>query len=197
MQNTYKPLQGFSVCIDPGHGGKDSGAVDGQGKDDSLITLEKNINLDISLLLYNKLTTLGARVALTRASDWYPTLPQRCQIANNFGANVFISLHCNAATNSQAEGIETVYNSKSQNGQRLAELVQQELIKATKADNRGTKIRDDLAVLRGTKMPAALVEMGFITNAKEEIKLNDKQYQRLIADAIANAIIRYKKGEKA
>jgi len=191
-----KKLQGFAVCIDPGHGGKDPGAVDGKdvSEKDNLATAEKDINLAVAKVLADKLRLQGARVTLTRSSDWYPSLAQRCQIANNFGANIFVSLHCNAGP-AQAAGIETLYNPDSKNGKRLAELVQTELIVATKAPSRGARPRSDLWVLNGTKMPAILIEMGFVTNPGEEAKLNSNSYQAILADAIVKAILRYKKGE--
>jgi len=197
VMTTVKKLTGFTVCIDPGHGGKDPGAVDGVGQGDALYTEEKDINLQVAMKLYRRLIAEGARATLTRASDWYPSLAQRCQIANNFGADIFISIHCNAAVNEKASGVETLFAQGSRNGKRLAELVQQEVVGATKAANRGVVERDDLAVLKGTKMPAVLVELGFITNPQEEAKLNDPAYQDRLVDALVRAIIRYRKGEQA
>lgn len=133
---------------------------------------------------------------MIRSSDWYPSLQQRCDMANKFGANIFISLHCNSGP-AKAAGIETLHHPGSANGKRLAELVQQELVKTTGEANRGAKGRDDLYVLNKTNMPAILVEMGFISNPGEETRLNTKQYQQKVADAIAKAVIRYKKGEHA
>lgn len=193
-----KPLQDFAILIDPGHGGKDPGAVDGfsAAERDKINTREADVNLAVGLLLYNSLIAQGARATMTRSSNWYPTLQQRCDMANKFGANLFISLHCNSGPSS-AVGIETLYLPTSTNGKRLAELVQQELIKATRAPNRGVKGRADLYILKHTNMPAIIVEMGFISNPGEEAKLDTKQFQQKVADAIVKAVIRYKKGEKA
>ncbi|MFZ3172086.1 MAG: N-acetylmuramoyl-L-alanine amidase [Carboxydocellales bacterium] len=194
-----KPLQGFSILIDPGHGGADPGAVDGVNpkEGDKLYTEEEDINLAVGLLLHNDLVAQGARSTMTRSSDWYPSLQQRTDMARKFGANTFISIHANSAT-PKASGIETLYHPGNLSGKRLAELVQQELIRATKAPNRGTKPRTDLAVLNGTNkysIPGVLVELGFISNPGEEVKLNTKQYQQVIADAIVRAMVRFKKGE--
>lgn len=185
----------FTVCIDPGHGGKDAGAVDGKGLGDNLYTKEADINLQVALKLTDNLRVKGFNVVLTRASDWYPSLQERYNRANQAKADIFISLHCNAAANEKAAGIETLYNPKSTQGKRLAALVQQELIKATKALSRGVKERTDLAVLNGTKMPAILIEMGFITNNVEEMRLNSEEYQVLIVNAIIKAIERYQRRE--
>jgi len=196
-----KLLQDFAILLDPGHGGSypsgDPGAVDGlnAAERDKIDTKEADINLAVGLMLCNSLIAQGARSTMTRSSNWYPSLQQRCDMANKFGANIFISLHCNSGPSSAA-GIETLYAPGSINGKRLAELVQQELIKATRETNRGVKQRDDLYVLKHTNMPAILVEMGFISNPSEEVKLNTKQYQQKVADAIVKAVIRYKKGER-
>lgn len=195
---SYKklPLQGFAICIDPGHGGKDPGAVDGKNpvEKDVLYTEEEDINLVVGLLLQRKLQSLGARVTITRAGDTYPSLTQRYTMANKFLANIFISIHCNSAT-PKAVGIETLAHSRSTQGQRLARLVQEELIKAAKQPSRGVKLRDDLAVLNGAKMPTILVELGFVSNPGEEVKLNNPGYQELLADAITKGVLRYRKGE--
>ncbi len=186
----------FTICIDPGHGGKDTGAIDGK-ENDALYTKEADINLKVALLLTERLRAKGYNVVLTRASDWYPTLKERIMRANQAKADLFLSLHCNAAVNERATGIETLYHPSSKNGKRFAELIQQEVIKHTKAASRGVKARKDLAVLNGTNMPSALLEMGFITNNVEEYKLNDPAYQALIVTAIEKAIERYRKGESA
>jgi N-acetylmuramoyl-L-alanine amidase len=201
-QRIAKPLQGFAICIDPGHGGKypsgDPGAVDGfnPNEGDKLYTREADINFTVGTLLYNALISQGGRATMTRSSDWYPSLRQRCDMANKFGAQLFISLHCNSGPSS-AVGIETLYLPTSANGKRLAELVQQELVKATREPNRGAKARDNLYVLKHTNMPAILVEMGFISNPEEEERLNTSSFQELIVDAIVRGVERYKKGEKA
>ncbi|MHB9010387.1 MAG: N-acetylmuramoyl-L-alanine amidase family protein [Carboxydocellales bacterium] len=196
-----KPLQDFAIVIDPGHGGADPGAVDGINpkEGDNLYTEEEDVNLAVGLLLHNALVAQGARSTMTRSSDWYPSLQQRVDMARKFGANAFISIHANSAT-PKAAGIETLYHPGSLSGKRLAELVQQELIRATKAPNRGTKPRPNLVVLNGTNkygIPGILVEIGFISNPAEEARLNAKQYQQVVADALARALVRFKKGEKA
>lgn len=196
-----KPLQGYAVMTDPGHGGPDPGAVDvkNQAEKDVLYTEEEDPNLAIGMLIHQGMLGQGARSTVTRSSDWLPSLAQRCQMAKGFKADVFISVHCNSGP-AKASGIETLYHPGSVNGKRLAELVQQELIRATKAPNRGAKPRTDLAVLNGNlknNIPAVLIEFGFISNPGEEAKLNTQQYKQLLADAVVRATVRYKKGERA
>lgn len=188
-----RPLQDFASVVDPGHGGPDPGAVDGKN-DDQIYTEEDDVNLQVGLLVEQKLIAQGARSTITRSGEWLPSLVQRYQIANNFKADAFLSIHCNSGV-AVAKGIETLYNPNHPGSLRLAQLVQAELIAATGATNRGVKIRTDLAVLNGTHMPAILTEMGFITNPGEEAKLNKPAYQALLADAIVRGVVRFKKGD--
>lgn len=189
-----KPLEEFSICIDPGHGGKDPGAVD-DTKDDKIYSEESDIALKVATQFANELKFLGAKVIMTRTGDTYPTLGERCRIANTNNVDVFVSIHCNSFSPS-SQGVETLFNPKSKEGKRLAGLMQQELV-ATRAVTRGIKERNDLYVLNGTKMPAVLVEVGFLSNVAEEAKLNIPAYQALIAKVMAKAILRYRKGESA
>lgn len=192
-------LSGFSVTVDPGHMGKyplDPGAVDGSNpkEGDKLYTVEASTNLLIAKELFSRLTALGAKVVMTRTEGKHLSLAERCAIANKARSHIFISIHCNSGP-ARAEGVETLYHPNSSNGERLAKLVQQEIIGATKAPNRGAKKHEDLYVLNGTNMPACLVELGFISNVREEVKLNNPQYRTKIVGAIVKACIRYKKGD--
>ena len=172
------------ICIDPGHGGRDPGAVSGNVK-------EKDINLAIAqklqLLLYNK----GYNVIMTREKDIDISLYQRANIANNFKADIFVSIHNNAFNNELAQGTETLCFSGSLQGEKLANLVQTELVKRLKRPDRGIKSRPDLVVLRYTTMPAILVECAFLTNPVERKLLKNNSFQLLAAEGIAEGIDRY------
>lgn len=187
-----RELSGFSICIDPGHGGTDPGAVDGKS-DDNIYTKEADLTLKAGLMLQEELIKLGARVTITRGNDTYPSLQQRCDIANNFKADIFISIHCNAAGSPSADGIETLY--KTDAGKKLAQPVQEELIKSTGAKDRGTVFRNGLWVLNQTKMPSILIELGFITNVLEEAELNDTGEIKKRINAIVKGVVRYRKGK--
>lgn len=174
----------MKICIDPGHGGRDSGAVAEGIK-------EKDINLAIAqkllLLLYNK----GHDIIMTRSNDIAVSLYERANKANNFNADIFISIHNNAFNNEMPQGTEVLYFSGSLQGEKLANLVQTELVKRLKRPDRGIKSRSDLVVLRYTTMPAILVECAFLTNPAERKLLQDNGFQHLAAEGIAEGIDRY------
>jgi N-acetylmuramoyl-L-alanine amidase len=180
------------ICVDPGHGGSDSGAVGVAG------TYEKNINLAIGLALADDLRAAGLRVIMTRSDDSFPSLQQRCDIANNACANLFVSVHNNAAGDPEAEGTETFYwgtpSKYSAEGQLLAQAIQRNLVDAIDSYDRGARTHwINLAVLAGTDMTAALTEVGFLTNAEEEQKLLSPTYQKTAAQGIADGIFEYLK----
>ena len=172
------------IFIDAGHGGKDPGAVNGD-------IYEKDIALQIALKLNTALKNNGFETAMSRSTDVFIPLTERAQKANNFNADIFISLHLNSATNSNAEGIEfLVYENKGVNN-KLASNIQNELIKIKGIVNRGIKERKDLAVLNSTRMPAILIEVGFISNNRELTLLRNDIYQNQIVQAINNGICNF------
>ena len=125
---------------------------------------------------------------LTRESETAMSLGARTECANDWGADYFVSVHCNS-DGPDAKGIETLY--KTERGKELATPVQAALIKATKEVDRGLKHRTNLYVLNGTLMPSILVEIGFISHPQTEVKLVDTDYQLLVARAIAEGILKY------
>ena len=175
-----KPLYSkVKVVIDAGHGGTDPGAV-ANGRQ------EKDIVLSISKKVNNKLKSLGFQTIMTRSTDTYVTLSNRYTIANNNKADLFVSVHANSGASS-ASGIETLYK----NYKTLADNIQTSIINETGAKSRGLKYRTDLAVLNGTKMPSALVEVGFISNATESSKIGSDSYQEKLATGIVKGITKY------
>ncbi|MFR6290709.1 MAG: N-acetylmuramoyl-L-alanine amidase [Peptococcaceae bacterium] len=172
------------VCIDAGHGGTDPGAVGQNG------TKEKDVALQIALLVRDALQRCGIEVMHTRDTDKYMSLSERAAIANKAGADAFVSVHCNSATNAAAQGTETYAFSKQSKGYPLAKMVHQELIAVTGTVDRGLKTKN-YAVLRETGMAAALVELGFISNEQEEKLLINKSWQKKVAEAIAKGIVQY------
>ncbi len=172
----------IKIVLDAGHGGNDSGAVGG------LIKLkEKDLNLEMAQKVESKLKALGFNVIMTRTDDTYKTLSSRYTLANDDNANIFLSMHFNFADNTSANGIETLYKSDN----ILATYIQNELITFTGATNRGTKCRTDLAVLNGSKMPTALVELGFLSNELEESTISNASYRETISKGIVEGIIKY------
>lgn len=172
----------MKICVDSGHGGNDSGAV-GQGG-----LKESHVNLAITKLLETLLKGGDYEVKLTRGHDVYVDLGARCDIANDWQADYFVSIHCNS-NGPSAHGVETLY--KSQAGLELAIPVQDALVALTREHDRGVKKRDDLAVLNGTDMPAILVEVGFISHIRTEKRLETADYQSVIAEAIMLGITQY------
>lgn len=170
------------VCIDAGHGGKDSGAVNGT-KHESVAALA------IAKKVGAKLKEKGLNVKYTRSKDIYFTLAERCRMSNNWDADVFVSIHLNAAENKAAHGIETWrYKNVGETTKSLANNVQTELIAATGWRNRGVKETTTFYVLKHTKAPAVLIECGFISNNDESKKLFSEKYQNKIAEAIADGV---------
>lgn len=179
------------VIIDAGHGGKDSGAVDeiDISKGDNIRTLEKDLNFIISNLVSKKLSVLGISTLLTRDKDEFVSLQDRTDMANRTKAKLFLSIHFNAG-NEKARGIETFKYEHSKNPLtiKFAQNLQKSLIDATSFIDRGVK-DSSFWVLKNTKMTAALVELGFITNNEEEQILHTEEFQENVSSAIVNAII--------
>lgn len=176
----------YKVFVDAGHGGKDSGAP-GFGKD------EAKINLEIAKKVEQKLKAKNIQVKMSRESDdVFVPLGERAQLANNYGADVFVSIHQNSAESSSASGIETYYHNKKEMYKPLASDIQSDIIKQTGAKNRGVKSAN-LAVLRESNMPSALVENGFVTNRDEYNKLINQEYQDKLATGIVNGVEKYLK----
>ena len=182
----------MKIFINPGHmPNVDSGAVN-----EHLILRECDIALSIGILLAHKLKITGHKVKLLQSNNLCgesPDYPNICAIANNWQADIFISLHCNAF-NTKARGTETLCYNKNSNAGALAQLIQLQLINSLQnfdaaLPDRGIKQRPDLAVLRCTTMPAVLIEMAFIDNDNDAFWLINKQ--DTIAAAIARGITVY------
>lgn len=186
----------YTIVLDSGHGGNDVGAVDVEGDDDiyedKIYTEESDLVLDFTLELAKRLKRRDRyNVVLTRGCDEYVKLSDRTKIANHNHADIFVSIHANSFSNSDAEGTETLYYPKSKEGKKLATETQRQLISSTKAVNRGIKDRDNLYVLEHTNMPAILIELGFISNPQEEERLHDNKYRRKQIHAIVKSILNY------
>lgn len=181
-KGSYSPPK---VVIDAGHGGNDPGA-----NIKSVGVNEKTLNLQVANILRDKLTAAGYEVIMNRDTDYFVPLKDRYTNANELDADLFVSIHHNSAANAAINGIETLHHS-SRDNKEIAVYIQDELIKNTGAGNRGTKVRTDLAVLNGTKMPAVLVELGFMTNSNELSKLRDSNYQNTLADSMLVGINKY------
>lgn len=170
------------IAIDAGHGGADPGAVY-QGRQ------EKDDNLKLALAVGERLKKNGLDVYYTRTDDVYQTPYQKAMSANESGADFLVSLHRNSSEHpNQYTGVETLVYDKNGKKAEIAEAVNDGLENIGFRNN-GVKIRPGLAILRRSKMPAILIESGFI-NSEEDNRLFDEEFDE-IAEAIASSITKY------
>ena len=197
-----------TICLDPGHGGRDTGKIDKRNH-------EKNYTLLLAQELARVLTQAGFKVISTRGRDQYVELPDRPAIANRYGADLFISLHFNAFEERQVRGAETYCltpagvessnsgggtssegrvtgNAQDEKNMLLAYAIQRSVLKGLNVEDRGVK-RARYRVLQSARMPAVLIEAGFMSNPDEAKKIYDASYRRKIALAILDGIQTYKR----
>lgn len=181
------------ITIDPGHGGSDFGAIGPNGY------AEKEGAFAISQKVASILNQSGAKVIMTRNSDvdvYAPNasakneLQARVNIGNNANSDIFVSIHCNAFVNPEANGTQTFYYGSSYQGKKLAQNIQEKMIEVNGLYNRGIS-SCNFYVVKHTYMPAVLVETAFITNYEEERLLSDDTWQTIMAKAIAKGIDEY------
>lgn len=189
-------LKGKIICIDPGHGGTDVGAIGHIGGKD---VYEKNITLSIALPLRDMLTSAGAKVVMTRDTDkdvygpWAdadPELQARCDIANEAHADAFVSIHIDSFSNSSVDGTTAYYNAKSFKDLLLAQMMHQATMNSLSIPDRGVK-SNDFYVNVYTTMPSVLMEMGFITNDHRVKMLTSSWGPRGIAQSLFNGLVNY------
>lgn len=173
------------IAIDPGHGGMDEGCSGESSQ-------EKDINLAIALLLSDKLKEKGYQVIMTRQDDREITLEERVNLAQEKGADIFVSIHQNFCQESaDVKGIETWYQAGAdEDSLRLARLIHKYAVKNTKAVDRGLQ-EGDLYVTRESAVPSCLIETGFLSDVSEEKQLMEEQYQEQLAEGIASGIELY------
>jgi N-acetylmuramoyl-L-alanine amidase len=176
------------VVIDPGHGGKDSGAIGIGG------IQEKGIILPISQQIAQILEQQGIQVQMTRSSDYFVTLQDRTKMANRMGADVFVSIHANSMGLSRPDvnGLETYYFGR---GKALADVIHRNILQRLNVRDRRVRSAR-FYVLRTASMPAVLVETGYVTGAEDSRKLSDPNYRSQMAQAIALGILEYIKQNK-
>ena len=183
-------LKGKLVAIDPGHGGTDPGALGIRG------SYEKKLNLDLSLLAKAKLEKAGAKVLMTRTIDVdvagakstdREELSARAQVGNRNNADVFISVHHNSSVNREATGTTTYFYAKTIFDGELARSLQTAMVRSGGLLDKGARTAN-FFVVKNTAMPAALLEVGFMSNPQEEQILNDPAFQEKIAQAIVDGL---------
>ncbi len=205
----------FHVVIDPGHGGRDPGAIGVRGG------YEKTVNLLTAGIVTAQLRARGVRVTMTRTTDVFVPLNERAAIGNRAGADLFVSIHADANGRASLTGFtlfichtkpsysdshraakifqecrldlascrSTLMRSRAPS-RRLASLVRVSMGKATSSPDRGTKL-GALRVLERSVCPAILVELGFLSNPSENLRLLRADYQQKLGTAVASGVIRF------
>lgn len=182
LYRTY--FNDVDIVLDAGHGGKDPGA----NVED---IFEKDITLNIALYTQEILENSGYKVAMTRSDDTFVELTERPVIANRKNADVFVSIHCNSSEDGVGKGIETYYTEqKGESSKKLATEIQNAVINHTNAENREVRTANYTVLVRNN-MPTALVEVGFLTDSEELELLQQEEYQKKVAEGIAEGIINY------
>jgi len=171
--------QSAVVVIDAGHGGFDRGGIPGQH------IAEKTMTLDVALRLQKVLQDAGYRVVMTRESDVFVPLGTRVAIANSYPNGILVCIHFNAARRSGASGIETYFYNRD--SLALASAVHYNVAGGAPSSNRGVR-RRGYFVLRRTRIPAVLVELGFLTNPTEARYVQNSSYRQKLAEEIARGI---------
>ena len=181
-----KPSEKYNkiVVLDIGHGGTDAGAVANNIK-------EKVVNFDQGMALFHLLEAdPSIKVYMTRETDVYPTLQFRASLANEIGADLFVSIHNNSAA-PNIVGTETLYypSASDTRGKQIAQVIQKAIVSNCGMNDRGIKARPDLYVLKSTNMPAVLIETGFLTNANEAAKISSASFISTWSKAVYRAIV--------
>ena len=196
---TYSPKT-FTVVIDAGHGGFDSGKVGIDG------TLEKDVNLEIAKKLKQFLESSDVQVIMTRTEDLglyednspnkkRQDMEQRALLMNAVDANCIVSIHQNSYTEESIDGAQVFFYTSSKDGKTLASLIQKSLIqRADPSNHRKEKSNDSYYLLKQASTPIVIVECGFLSNEKESKKLVDDTYQQKLAWAIHIGILQYLNG---
>ncbi|MFC0270122.1 SH3 domain-containing protein [Metabacillus herbersteinensis] len=176
-------LKNKTIVIDPGHGGRDSGAVGARG------SLEKNLTLRTSKLIFDKLKASGANVFLTRSNDSYISLNSRISTSHYRDADAFVSVHYDSFANRSVTGV-TSYYYNSLKDKPLATSLHNELAKQSNIKNRGVRY-GNFHVVRENKKPSVLLELGFISNSTEELTVGTNSYQERVSQAIYTGLAKH------
>lgn len=172
---------GKLIVLDAGHGGNDPGATYGNN--------EKWYNLDITKRVEAILTAKGVSVKLTRSTDVFVGLDERAKMANDWNADLFVSIHNNAFFDKKTNGTMTFFYTGSYKGKEYATIIQNDLLKNLGSKDLGVK-SNTFVVIKKTKMPAVLVEIGCLTNEEERAKLDTEAYRQKAAESLAESILK-------
>lgn len=189
--------EGVIVVIDAGHGGRDAGKTSASG------IKEKDINLQIALLLKDEMEKAGVQIIMTRETDdglyeesdsnkKVADLKKRLAIIKESGCVLAVSIHQNSYSDEKVKGAQTFYYSSSKEGKKLAEIIQKGIVESVDTGNhRKAKGNDTYYLLKKTAVPLVIVECGFLSNPEEAALLNTNDYQMKMARQIAESIMEY------
>lgn len=194
LKETIHNFNPITICVDPGHGGKDGGAIYNGIN-------EKDINLEIGILLKDVLEEMGYMVVLTRDDDYHlpkggtytkvTDLNERIKIIEESQAYLVISIHANKFESSSVHGAQTFYNSRSRDSMVLASLIQKNLNENIENNNRISKSIDTIYMLNYLKIPSVIVESGFMSNSIDLKNITNPDFQYKFASLIASSINEY------
>ncbi len=188
-------LNGYTIVLDAGHGGRDGGSVGKNG------TIEKEINLKYVLSLKNKLVAKGYKIVLTRETDEglynafasnkkISDMNKRMEIIKEANPNLVISIHMNSFQDASAKGAMTYYRIDDEASKHVGDLIQKSLNKYCGARFENSKVGDYFMV-NCSYYTSILIECGFISNPDEERKLNSEEYQDRFTEAVAKGVMLY------
>jgi N-acetylmuramoyl-L-alanine amidase len=200
------PLAGTVIAIDPGHGGKDGGAISSNGD-----VVEKEVTLGISLYLRDFLQQSGAFVIMTREEDKDLASPEadknrkrksedirnRVKFVNENAPDFLVSIHVNSIPSPKWSGAQTFYSPAYKKSEDMSYLIQDEIKRVLENTDRVPTKTNSVFLIREVTCPAVLVEVGFVSNTDEAKRLQSTEYQKAMANAIYQGILRQYAGEKA
>lgn len=180
--NTVKDCEDLIIALDAGHGGNDGGTYSGD-------ILEKDITLAVTEYMKELLEQRGATVIMTRTTDEYISLDERANMANQSAAELFVSIHCNSyEDDASIKGLECYYQKDSAEGKKLAENITGALEVRGSIESRGAK-PENYYVLKHTRIPAVLIELGYLSNRSECQQLVSEEYQQKLAEELVESIL--------
>ena len=201
IKTSVSPVKFKTVIIDPGHGGFDGGASASDG------TTEKDINLKISLKIRDLLKFYGYNIVMTRTEDTgteddsnqsistrkKSDLKNRLSLMQNDGDTIYVSIHLNKFTTSAASGAQVFYTPNFDEAQTLGDCIQKSIVNLLQPENKRVvkKGGGTTYILKNAKVPAVIVECGFLSNGGDLMKLKNEEYQNSMAFSISAGIIKY------
>lgn len=179
------------IILDPGHGGRDAGKI---GINNAK---EKDINLIISLDIKKQLEEMGVKAVLTRSTDkrldetQLADLKARTKLINEVRPVLTVSIHQNSYGDERVHGAQVFYYSRSEEGEKAAEMIQNSLNDMQPENKKKIKANETYYILKNTEVPVVIAECGFLSNYEEAEKLTEKEYQKKLAGAVAKGILQY------